>query len=59
MTEEQTRLFGIEKLKVRALIPAVTHMDYSARIQTVHAETTRSSTASCSALKSAPAARCW
>jgi carbamoyltransferase len=33
-------LFGIEKLKVpRSLIPAVTHVDYSARIQTVHADT--------------------
>ena len=33
-------LFGIEKLKVpRSTIPAVTHVDYSARIQTVHAET--------------------
>ena len=33
-------LFGIEKLKVpRSVIPAVTHVDYSARIQTVHADT--------------------
>lgn len=33
-------LFGIEKLKVpRSAIPAVTHVDYSARIQTVHADT--------------------
>jgi carbamoyltransferase len=40
MTAEQQRLFGIEKLNVpRATIPAVTHVDYSARIQTVHAET--------------------
>jgi carbamoyltransferase len=40
MTPEQQRLFGIEKLKVpRSTIPAVTHVDYSARIQTVHAET--------------------
>jgi carbamoyltransferase len=40
MTEEQQRLFGIEKLNVpRSSIPAVTHVDYSARIQTVHAET--------------------
>src|SRR5881296_4132697 len=40
MTEEQQRLFGIEKLNVpRSMIPAVTHVDYSARIQTVHAET--------------------
>jgi len=40
MTEEQTRLFGIDKLNVpRSAIPAVTHVDYSARIQTVHRET--------------------
>lgn len=40
MTDEQKRLFGIEKLNVpRSEIPAVTHVDYSARIQTVH-ETT-------------------
>jgi carbamoyltransferase len=40
MTDEQQTLFGIEKLNVpRSTIPAVTHVDYSARIQTVHAET--------------------
>lgn len=40
MTPEQQALFGIEKLNVpRSDIPAVTHVDYSARIQTVHAET--------------------
>jgi carbamoyltransferase len=40
MTEEQKALFGIEKLNVpRSSIPAVTHVDYSARIQTVHEET--------------------
>jgi carbamoyltransferase len=40
MTQEQLALFGIEKLNVpRSEIPAVTHIDYSARIQTVHAET--------------------
>jgi carbamoyltransferase len=40
MTEEEQALFGIEKLNVpRSEIPAVTHVDYSARIQTVHAET--------------------
>ena len=40
MTDEQERLFGIEKLNVpRSQIPAITHVDYSARIQTVHAET--------------------
>ena len=40
MTAEQQQLFGIEKLNVpRSDIPAVTHVDYSARIQTVHADT--------------------
>jgi carbamoyltransferase len=40
MTEEEDALFGIDRLNVpRSDIPAVTHIDYSARIQTVHAET--------------------
>ncbi len=40
MTEEAQKLFGIEKLNVpRSDIPAVTHVDYSARIQTVSADT--------------------
>lgn len=40
MTDKQEKLFGIEKLNVpRSDIPAVTHIDYSARIQTVHGET--------------------
>jgi carbamoyltransferase len=40
MTAEQLALFGIEKLNVpRSEIPAVTHVDYSARIQTVHKDT--------------------
>ena len=40
MTEEQEALFGIDKLNVpRSSIPAVTHVDYSARIQTVHKDT--------------------
>ncbi|MEZ7881006.1 MAG: carbamoyltransferase C-terminal domain-containing protein, partial [Rhodospirillales bacterium] len=40
MTDEENALFGIDKLNVqRSDIPAVTHVDYSARIQTVHAET--------------------
>jgi carbamoyltransferase len=40
MTDEQKTLFGIDKLNVpRSDIPAVTHVDYSARIQTVHEET--------------------
>ena len=39
MTDEQDRLFGIEKLNIpRSMIPAVTHIDYSARIQTVSRE---------------------
>jgi carbamoyltransferase len=39
-TIEEQALFGIDKLNVpRSEIPAVTHVDYSARIQTVHAET--------------------
>jgi len=40
MTPEEEALFGIDKLNVpRSDIPAVTHVDYSARIQTVHRET--------------------
>jgi carbamoyltransferase len=40
MSAEQQALFGIAKLNVpRSEIPAVTHIDYSARIQTVHRET--------------------
>jgi len=40
MTAEEEKLFGIEKLNVpRSDIPAVTHVDYSARVQTVHKET--------------------
>jgi len=40
MTEEQQKLFGIEKLNIpRSQIPAITHVDYSARIQTVHSDT--------------------
>ena len=40
MTAQQEQLFGIEKLNVpRSEIPAVTHVDYSARIQTVHGDT--------------------
>ena len=40
MTNEEKKLFGIGKLNVkRSDIPAVTHVDYSSRIQTVHKET--------------------
>ena len=40
MTSEENKLFGINKLNVkRSDIPAVTHVDYSARIQTVHEDT--------------------
>ena len=40
MSEEEKKLFGIDKLNIqRSSIPAVTHVDYSARIQTVHKET--------------------
>ncbi len=40
MSSEQEQLFGIDKLNIpRSEIPAVTHVDYSARIQTVHPET--------------------
>src|SRR5262245_53432623 len=39
MSKEQQDLFGIDKLNVqRSDIPAVTHIDYSARVQTVHRE---------------------
>jgi len=40
MTSEERKLFGIEKLNIKkSEIPAVTHVDYSARIQTVHKDT--------------------
>ena len=40
MTTEEKSLFGIDRLNIkRSSIPAVTHVDYSARIQTVHKET--------------------
>lgn len=40
MTPEEEKLWGIEKLNVvRSDIPAITHVDYSARLQTVHKET--------------------
>jgi len=40
MTDKEELLFGIDKLNIpRSLAPAITHVDYSARIQTVHVET--------------------
>ena len=40
MTEEEKSFFGLEKLYVqRSDVPAITHVDYSARLQTVHADT--------------------
>ena len=40
MTENEKKLFGIEKLNTkRSSIPAVTHVDYTARIQTIHKDT--------------------
>ena len=42
MNDEQKKLFGIEKLNIkRSIIPAVTHVDYSARIQTVNKKTNK------------------
>ena len=42
MTDQQNKMFGIEKLNVkRSSIPAVTHVDYSARIQTVNKKTNK------------------
>jgi carbamoyltransferase len=40
ITDEQERLFGIDKLNLkRSELPAITHVDYSARVQTVHEDT--------------------
>jgi len=40
MTDEQKKLFGIDKLNIpRSTLPAITHVDYSARVQTVSKET--------------------
>jgi len=42
MNEQNQKLFGIDKLNIkRSSIPAVTHVDYSARVQTVHKETNK------------------
>jgi carbamoyltransferase len=53
MTKEEEAMFGIAKLNVpRSEIPAVTHVDYSARVQTVHRETNPRFHALLSAFKS-------
>ena len=40
MTDQEESLFGIDKLNInRSSVPAITHVDYSARLQTVHKET--------------------
>jgi len=40
ITKEQQQLFGIDKLNIkRSELPAITHVDYSARVQTVHQDT--------------------
>ena len=40
MSDEEKALFGIDKLNVaRSTVPAITHVDYSARLQTVHSDT--------------------
>ena len=42
ISDSEKKLFGIEKLNVvRSVVPAITHVDYSARIQTVHKKTNR------------------
>ena len=42
MNDNQKNLFGIDKLNIkRSNIPAVTHVDYTARVQTVHEETNK------------------
>ena len=54
MSNEEQSLFGIDKLNVpRSDIPAVTHVDYSARVQTVHRETNPRFHALLSAFKAA------
>ena len=40
LDDKQKQLFGIDKLKIpRSTLPAITHVDYSARLQTVHNDT--------------------
>ena len=58
MAAEEKALFGINKLNVaRSEIPAVTHVDYSARLQTVHTETNPRFHSLLSRFKQGPAAR--
>ena len=60
MSEAEEALFGIDKLNVpRSDIPAVTHVDYSARIQTVHKETNPAFHDLSSRSRPRPAARWW
>ena len=56
--EAQEALFGIDRLNVpRSDIPAVTHVDYSARVQTVDREPTPATTRCWKSSKPGPAAR--
>ena len=61
MTEDEKKLWGIDQLNVvRSDIPAVTHVDYSARIQTVHADTNpRFHELLTAVQRRLPAVRCW
>ena len=60
MSPEEQALFGIEKLNVpRSEIPAVTHVDYSARVQTVHQDTNPRFHALLTGSRRRPAARSW
>ena len=59
MSEEEQAQLGIDKLNVpRSSIPAVTHVDYSAHVQTAHADTDPRYHALISAFKGSPAAAC-
>src|SRR5436190_10726910 len=60
VSDEDRELFGIDRLNgIRSEIPAVTHVDMSARIQTVHKETNPRYHALLSASRRVPAARFW
>ncbi len=57
---DESQTFGIERLKqLRSTIPAVTHVDYSARLQTVDAERNRCCISCLGHLLSRPVARSW